>query len=883
MNRLMLFILSIALISCFKYEESNEEDFNVDDLFQSTQDTKFKSSMCLATDEEVQDFISKNNVKFNDKINQNIKFIAGKCNPIVLVPGIYSTKLKVRLNCKELKRDEESLYNKIKLFCNKYVCGSDNDEEEDKDLWFNLQVGNSGFTLLKKGYEEIQEEDEKKLNADFEITFDWDNRYSGCLGFFMTIFNDKDECPIIESSKKRICGHSRNIHISFDGGFYNQRNEADCGVKSIENILSKTWVQILPEKFWKEDTNVFFSLVEKLEDSGYQKGFSLAGVPNDFRKFLHSNNFATESLKYHIENMYSLTGKPVIIVAHSFGNLVTLNALTKEKSLKDKIKKWISIAPPFAGATNAIDYFLHGIPDFNREIKEHIIRTEFHGFGQSIMLKSVPVVYELKPNLYLYNLLQKAEYTEFKEALKERISLENRCRDEQCSKESIEKDSINFNLYFKDYFPSLALDECKYESSVGGNSDALNKKCMTEIFNFLDYPSIIKIKSENKLNDTVSYDNNDYFRVTGKNYYYLADCDEKHKSDTSCTDDIFPEIQYTYDKYKNEIEDLLKRYNNKYKSYLDKSILETKEEIIQAIKQMIKYQKEKSIIRTLPVPPVDIDIVYSSFKKTMSAEFVDGDNADLTTINPVFKGGDGTVPTWSSLLTGLKWIYDVKKQNLGQKINLIEYCSRLASSDPKLPNFKPISCQCIENNVYTDNLSKCAHQKMLTDDNLLNYILDESITIEESEAIIKSKKNAIEKYSSSKDYLGLCNLKLVNLMDNNEKIKCSPSITISKAEFDSGQFCSKQGFSKMSGRECCSIYIHGYSDDMKEFDTYFCDNVQNDDESKEKYINDMKLSKRFFEKEEIMLVGIDCIGSNLIFPIIKKVLLLLLSLLVIDL
>ena len=91
MNRLMLFILSIALISCFKYEESNEEDFNVDDLFQSTQDTKFKSSMCLATDEEVQDFISKNNVKFNDKINQNIKFIAGKCNPIVLVPGIYST------------------------------------------------------------------------------------------------------------------------------------------------------------------------------------------------------------------------------------------------------------------------------------------------------------------------------------------------------------------------------------------------------------------------------------------------------------------------------------------------------------------------------------------------------------------------------------------------------------------------------------------------------------------------------------------------------------------------------------------------------------------------------------------------------------------------
>jgi len=690
----------------------------------------------------------------------------------------------------------------------------------------------------------------------------------------MTMFDDKDECPVIQSSNKKICGHSRNIEIRFDGGFYNTRDESECGVKAVENILSRSFIQHLPEKYWKKKTNIFGDLVENLEGIGYQKGFSLSAVPNDFRKFIKTNNFAYESLKYHIENMYNLTGKPVIIIAHSFGNLVTLNTLTKDASLKDKIKKWIAIAPPFAGATKAIDNFLHGIEDFDTDVIPSFARSEFHKFGQFMMLKSIPTVYELKPNLNIYNQIQSPEYLDFKEAIKKRIDLEKKCEKGECTDETKKMDSSLFDQYFKDYFPSLTRAECAYESSINGKGEALSQKCMTGIFNFLDYPTIIKIKQNNNLNET-KIDIEDYKGKTGSNYYYLANCEEKHKSNTQCIDDIFPEVRYVYDKFKVEIEDLLRRYNNKYKnSYLDKSILETKEEVIEIIKEMIKYQSENNLIKDLPIPPVDVDIIYSSFYPTMAAEFVDIDDIDLKNLSTVEKGGDGTVPTWSSLLIALKWIYEKKKKNLPQNIKLVEYCSRLAKSDPKLANFKPISCQCLsKDNYYTDSLNECSHQDMLTDQNLFNYIIDETISNEESEQIIKNKIGAITEYSTQKDYMGLCNLKLYNLIQGEEKIKCGENPQITKEEYDSENFCRKQGYSKMNGRECCSVHIHGTDPNNKDFDNYFCENIKNDKKSKEYYIDEIKERKRFFEKENVINVDIECKSSYL--HLYKKLLLLL--------
>ena len=71
--------------------------------------------------------------------------------------------------------------------------------------------------------------------------------------------------------------------------------------------------------------------------------------------------------------------------------------------------------------------------------------------------------------------------------------------------------------------------------------------------------------------------------------------------------------------------------------------------------------------------PVDTDVVYSSYAQTINMVVVD--NEDFSAAGSLlYRGGDNTVPAWSSLLTGLKWIYDMKKDtSYKNKVRLIEY------------------------------------------------------------------------------------------------------------------------------------------------------------------------------------------------------------------
>ncbi len=854
----MKFISAIILIFsiyCIQIEEYDENNVKVEDIID------LKSSRCLPTDEETEEFIKKNNINYNGKIDNNIKFIAGDCSPIVLIPGIYSTKLKVKLNCKNLKKDENSMYEKIKFYCGDRVCSNDDDENENRNLWFN--IGGDGFSLLKTFLESNDDADSKK--------YEWNNQYSACLGFFMTIFDNKDECPKI--GEKKICEYSKNIKISYEGGYSDTKNNADCGVKAIENVLL-TGINISPE-----ESNIFGELVEQLSDYGYEKGFSLSGVPNDFRKFISTNQFAYDTLKYHINNMHLLTGKPVIIIAHSFGNLITLNTLKNDETLKNKVKKWISLAPPFAGATKAVDNFLHGITDFNFPIKavNGYLRSEFEEFGQFIMLKSIPTVYELRPNSIfwkIFNTEEYKDYSDFSEAIRARIELEKNCKkNNKCDNDDIEEKSATFDKYFGDYFPSLKLSQCQYESSVGGNQEALNKKCFTEIFNIADYPSFVKASFQNTLNDT-SFDIEDYYKATGNNLYYIADCDKI--KDSKCIDNILPDVPCVYDSYTRELKDLINKFNKKYNKNIDRLNFPTSDEVKQIINKMISYQNEKSKIKSLDIPPVDIDIVYSSFNPTLAAELVDKDYLINKGISN--KGGDGTVPTWSSLLTALKWIYDKQTKNLNQKIRLIEYCSRLANTDINLPNFKPISCQCIEGstNVYKEDLNRCSHQFMLSDTYLFDYILDEIV---KDEKIISNRKKAIENYSTSRKYLEECNTQLYYYINKNpDSQQCSSEIEITQDNFaTSNNYCETKNYITMEGRKCCSVHIKGYSEEKKEFNLYYCDNIQNDDDYKNYYIKDLKEIRQFFYNE-IIDVEIKCFSNYLIIG--KYLLLLLFAILI---
>lgn len=148
---------------------------------------------------------------------------------------------------------------------------------------------------------------------------------------------------------------------------------------------------------------------------------------------------------------------------------------------------------------------------------------------------------------------------------------------------------------------------------------------------------------------------------------------------------------------------------------------------------------------------------------------------DFTQNATIYKrGGDETVPTWSSLLTGLKWIYDKKKNNLTQEIKLVEYCSRLSKSGQykynpnKNQNFAAISCRCLdENNVYKDDneINKCSHAGMLQDEYLFNYIFSVVNDPKEKTVVTDSKKKAANNYNQKNDYVGVCNKDIYDILD----------------------------------------------------------------------------------------------------------------------
>ena len=99
----------------------------------------------------------------------------------------------------------------------------------------------------------------------------------------------------------------------------------------------------------------------------------------------------------------------------------------------------------------------------------------------------------------------------------------------------------------------------------------------------------------------------------------------------------------------------------------------------------------------------------------------------------------------NSLLTGFKWLYDKKKNNLKQEIKLVEYCSKLGRNSQFQFNknnqktFSAIWCDCLK---YDGNYEKNVYR--------------------ENEKIVKTKEkqNAIENYDPNENYVAICNYDL---------------------------------------------------------------------------------------------------------------------------
>ena len=732
---------------------------------------------CLVSKEEARTILQE---KYNlnpDYINidENIRFILGKCYPILYLPGLYASRMVATINCPVLKNDFLHFV-KMRLFCGNTICADETNTYEEYVIFPSI------------------------FDSPFQIRVTKDvNKFTACQGYIYSFYNSRKECP------ENNCEYSDGIRISFYGGTKKSKNESKCGIKSLEDIIYAS--NFIPPYITNRLTAAnFYVMIQDYRKMGYKDGFSAAGISFDYRRYIHSFKYFEQSFEYEINRLYRNTGKPVIIISHSLGGLLAYNELLKlSPKLLKKVKSFVPIVPPFAGASHLIQAYLYGLGDFDTEINilDLIkIKIEMSKFSESLYFSPAPVVGELRPQNGFLRPLNKPEYSKLKLAIEELFEVEKECWDKNCQSEKVINMTKNYYDVFGDDFPSLADEDCKLdEEDINNinkykNTISLNfaRKCVFNVYDILKCPFIIYEKDfEHNIpaekirdlcgvyNSSILYLNiddnickqktyNEIFEINNNSNENKKNMEEGNRTPL---DSLFignAKYPYNYEEFYILLDEYNKNYAEKYNKTLTKDDFETEEEFQKKGKRNIEYVQNHSLIQDLPIPPVDTYIVYGSYHKTDISFVYDNTRKNKTNFDRdeyLENGGDGTVPNYSTMLTGMKWLYEKKLNNLNQTIKLIEYCSLIGKEGNKYAynkntfknkTFIGLTCECINPDYKSYNKKICAHSSIPQDSYLIDMIKQEIIFDDNNlKDFNKNKKNAIKNYNKYFDYEQTCN------------------------------------------------------------------------------------------------------------------------------
>lgn len=721
-------------------------------------------------------------LKNKKDVIKQLGFLHGPCNPVIVVPGLFASKLEVIINCDEFKKDAEKKA-ELEFYCGtKEVC-KDGDKQKKYNIWANV-LGDGLYMKISS-----------------------ENVNNTCMGYFFKYFNKQSPCG--GAAGCRNSDHIRFIPFNltekaadFNSGFNAVINLANLG------ILNKV-------NYQPGVTENYKGIYEALKKAGYQEGYSMAAMPYHFMEAFCENPDFDKTFRKVVEYIYDNFGgnKKIVLIGHSYGNLNIHYQLTTNKDLKDKIKHFISIAPPFGGAPKASMLVARGSTEFHEEMgigKTLSIRGykidagiklvfDYTRFAMSLAFPYTPAGYKLN----VFNSLKLLEANTDKKISDFTKKLRNSFKYDTCvtRNPSAAKDCLPKELAGKVTIPEEDFGESfawlkdqsfctgskkdfddKFSKEFGtldtkdeGHSvRPLKEACKFKIFDYESCAFILQLDGENKTKKNNEGDllNNLCRDTVTPNMYFLNDCSNPKKP---CHIEYLKKHIIQPEQYTEEITKLCKkRVNvsnfNDCKAKIPSRLFSdfTREKItedVQKVENMCgKYNKQR-----LDDPGVPITLIYNkSFETRAAYEMLGADKTDPQyRRNTYFSGGDSTVPLESALFPVLAW------SQTNEKVKILDYCSPVAnyskyhfkSSDDIHVNkdlYKFLHCRCVTESGYykKDMKGDCGHAEMLNDINVIQAV---GAAIQDTSSAIKN--------NTKDDRAKLVALLDKNAADHNENIR----------------------------------------------------------------------------------------------------------------
>lgn len=284
-------------------------------------------------------------------------FRRGPCSPVIVLPGIIGTKLRMEVDCKLLKEKHPDVFES----CGWTTCSSSifsfstSSPKKEYNLW--IPDFNAPFSLVNSN---------SKTNKCLPnvISFGWNAQTKQIV-------------------RKPIAG----IIISPMGYTKETRTNSRCGFDAISQLIGIAFDFLLPKSM-----GVFQKFREALERAGYKVGLTAQALPYDWRKAFYDNEVGLHFITM-AERMVDMIGKKVSIVAHSYGNMNLLNVFSKTtQQKKDKlINKYFALGPPYIGAPKALHTMIGANSQFSLGDGFGISSEAFSRIVQT------PSVYDLMP------------------------------------------------------------------------------------------------------------------------------------------------------------------------------------------------------------------------------------------------------------------------------------------------------------------------------------------------------------------------------------------------------------------------------------------------------------------------------------------------------